>query len=312
MSEKTYLRYPLSDDHKHKGIVYFQVVAGGSGDRFQDNLLGTGTGSPAGQKFGAANRPATQGSPSSYGNACILYLPAAIQVADSAVYENVSLGSIGATTEAALGSGKALGGVATAVIAEELGSVVDALSSGASVSNASDAVKLMAVRAVSKSPVAAAELSGAVKSVTRITVNPNIRAIFNQVPLREFAFTFKLIANSPEEAVEIKHIIKFFRRELYPTDITGSALGQTVSYGYKFPDQFRIEFHHPAEQLESGKWSPSQVATRIKDCYLHTFNAVYNATSMGMHKDGNFTEIDISLSFREATTLTQVDIDKGY
>ena len=254
----------------------------------------------------SANIDTNGATPKTYGNAVVLYLPAAIQISDAAVYDNVSLGAIGAVTSSAIENGANVGQAMFSGVADEISSLVDGIVGGMSTPTA----KLAAVRAAQK--FGSAGIVGGVQSATRVTTNPNIRAIFNQVPLREFAFTFKLIANSPGEALEIKKIIKFFRKELYPQNIPVNVGSERLSLGYHFPDQFRIEFHHPAENLVEGEWSPSQVATKLKDCYLHGFNAVYNSTSMGMHADGNFTEIDISLSFREAATLTKDDIDEGY
>jgi hypothetical protein len=55
------------------------------------------------------------------------------------------------------------------------------------------------------------------------------------------------------------------------------------------------------------------VATKILPCYLESVNTVYNNTSMGMHSDGSFQEVDITLNFREARTLHRKDIiDGGY
>lgn len=295
------LRYPITDDHNYKGIVFFQTLRDTTEPLQYQNLGGNGSQE---QDFNSPNTGVTDGSPVTYGDACILYLPSAIQISDAAVYDNVSLGALGAITEAALKQGSNIASAIATAGKDELKSFADGLMDGLGTTQA----KLAGVRATSK---LGDKISGAVKSTTRITTNPNVRAIFNQVPLREFSFTFKLVANSPKEALEIKKIIKYFRTELYPSDIMVGE-GIRLSLGYHFPDMFRIEFHHPAEELTPGKWSPSQVATKLKDCYLTGFNAVYNATGMGLHKDGNFTEIDVTLSFREASTLSKKDIAKGY
>jgi hypothetical protein len=298
MPSNTYLRYPLSDDHNHEGIVFFQTIRNNS-EALKYQFLSEEDN----------NSSVTNGVPSTYGDACILYLPAAIQISDAAVYENISLGTMGAVVEKAIGQGAGVMSAGVAAVQGAVSSVGDMLSNQ-SLGSQKAAATLAVIRGAQKVP--GGEFSvPAIKSATRMTLNPNIRAIFNQVPLREFSFTFKLIANSAEEATEIKRIIKYFRKELYPSDIPVGAGGARLSLGYHFPDQFRIEFHHGAPDY-SDKWSKDQVATKLKDCYLHGFNAVYNAASMGMHADGNFTEIDITLSFREASTLTKADIDLGY
>ena len=41
--------------------------------------------------------------------------------------------------------------------------------------------------------------------------------------------------------------------------------------------------------------------------------AVYNSNSAGMHRDGRFNQVDISMAFTETRALTKADIrDGGY
>jgi hypothetical protein len=44
-------------------------------------------------------------------------------------------------------------------------------------------------------------------------------------------------------------------------------------------------------------------------CYLRNISTTYNPTSASFHSDGNPTEIDLTLSFVENTTLVRQDID---
>ena len=53
-----------------------------------------------------------------------------------------------------------------------------------------------------------------------MTTNPNTRSLFKSVSLREFTFQFKFIPLSEQEHDHVISIIKFFRTELYPEDIT--------------------------------------------------------------------------------------------
>ena len=58
-------------------------------------------------------------------------------------------------------------------------------------------------------------------------------------------------------------------------------------------------------------YNEKNVATKILPCYLESMQTVYNPSSMGMHADGSFQEVDISLNFREARTLSRDDIVSG-
>ena len=135
-------------------------------------------------------------------------------------------------------------------------------------------------------------LGDAVKSATRIASAPNQRTLFKEVQIRQFAFTFKLIANSSREAEEIKNIIKFFRQELYPEMLTVGD--NKVPIAYKFPNVFSIKVKN-----QFG----GDAASKIQRCYLRDVQTSYNATGNGLLEDGNFIEVDISLSFQEVKAL---------
>lgn len=311
------LRYPLSQNNEYKGVVFFQTIRDNA-TPLQYQFPATDTTGPSiagAQLFKAKNTPTSNATPKSYGQACVLYLPQAIQIADAATYNNVALGAIGASVEAAMQAGvntaAGVASAATKAALSNIGSTVDAIRG--SLDGGSAAARFAGQRVVDFATKDGSGIQAAVRGQTRVTANPNIRAMFDQVPLREFSFTFKLIANDAAEALEIKKIIKYFRTELYPSDIPIGPEGTIrPSLGYNFPDLFRIEFHHAESSYDQTKWHPEQVATKLKDCYMYSFNTVYNATSMGMHKDGNFTEIDITMSFREAASLTKADVQAGY
>ena len=93
-------------------------------------------------------------------------------------------------------------------------------------------------------------------------------------------------------------------RKTYPEEL---FLGQeqdgsgSIPIGYRFPSRFLIKMFY----------NDIAVATKLLPCYLENFSTTYNATSMGMHKDGNFQEVDISMTFRESRTLSRADISEG-
>lgn len=224
---------------------------------------------------------------------CVLFFPGSINISDAATYNNVDLGVIGGAAEAAIKAGSsALSGVASAG-KTGIASFIDSFSSA----NATDAGKLAVNRL---SGALGNEVAAAVKSQTRVTTNPNTRALFESVPLRTFQFSFKLIPHNATEAEEIKSIIRFFREELYPQEIAAREL--EFSIGYKFPNRFNIQF----------LYEDKEIATKIYYSYLTSFSAVYNASGMGMHSDGNFTEVDISMEFMESRALSRKDILEGY
>ena len=113
----------------------------------------------------------------------------------------------------------------------------EGLSSGAS----SQQAKLAVLGLQSKLP---AEVAGAIREGGQITTNPNTRALFKQVNIREFAFQFKFIPQSEREAEEVKNIIQFFREELYPTEIFDTIGDTKILLGYNFPNKFQISVEY--------------------------------------------------------------------
>ena len=226
-----------------------------------------------------------------------LYLPQAVQISDAATYDNIDLGVLGAGTQAGLQQGTALLPSLVDNVAGSVSSIIDTITGRSPVSK--DVARLAVNRAAKLLPFES--VRGAVSSATRVSVNPNTRALFKSVPLREFAFNFKMIPTSKAETEQIKGIIKFFRTELYPEVI---PLGD-INAGYKFPNVFEIKMFYGND----GK----PLATKILPSYIKSFSATYNASTMGFYEGGDFSEVDISMSFVESSTLHKELVrDKDY
>lgn len=138
--------------------------------------------------------------------------------------------------------------------------------------------------------------SGLGKQGTRTAPNPNTKALFKQVSLRQFNFTFKLIPASEEEARTIGQIITAFRTQMYPESI--EILNQAV--GYHFPGRYEIEAFYNGQEMKDYR-------IRSVPSYLTNVTTNYNpsAQSIMISKDGTpyFSEIDITLAFIEGKTL---------
>lgn len=230
---------------------------------------------------------------------CTLFLPNAFNFQDGVQYDEFSLGKVGAATEAALNSGASAMGAAGAAFGAGISSIVSSVTDVFKGSTSGDIARLAAVRL---SKWGGQEVEAGVKSALRVTANPNKRLLFREVNLREFSFNFKLIPTSKEEAEEITKIIKFFRTELYPEDtIRVEAGGISIPIGYKFPNQFIITIKH----------NEREIAHKILPSYLYGIQITYNPTAMGFFEDGNFTETEMTLTFRESRTLAKADVKSG-
>jgi len=219
-----------------------------------------------------------------------LYLPVGLQYRDNVAYENMDIGGMGAGVESGLKTGS---GAINALIDGGLKTLTAGLSGSAN----KNVAKIATVKLAAALPD---EIAGAFKSAAGVTSNPNTRVLFKSVSLREFAFAFKFIATSPKEATEIKEIIKLFRTELYPESINLPVAGSNISIGYRFPNKFQIEIEYNGEEI----------ATKIKPCYLRDVGVTYNNTAMAMHSDGNFSEVEMTLSFQETRTLNRKDVEE--
>lgn len=221
------------------------------------------------------------------GRSVKLYMPTGLAFRDTVNYENFDVGGVGAGVETALKTG---GSAAKSILDGGTRTLSAAFGGAAS----KDLAKLATVKLASRLPD---EVAGAFKSAGQVTTNPNTRVLFRNVNLREFVFNFKFIAVSQKESEEVKEIIRFFRTELYPENIKVRDLG--ISIGYRFPNKFRIEV------LYKGR----HITPRIKPCFLRDVNVTYNPSTMAMHGDGNFSEIEMSLAFQEHRTLSREDVE---
>tara|TARA_A200000159_G_scaffold21439_1_gene18297 strand:- start:19126 stop:20115 length:990 start_codon:yes stop_codon:yes gene_type:complete len=306
------LEYPLNNPDDYKGRLVFTVVEEPETDlgnvadaaaKFTESVgddikEAIGTENPEDvakakqQHKGLTNIPIIKDRPLiDTGRRVSLYLPVGLQYRDNVAYDNMDLGGMGGAAESGLKSG-------SGAISAMVDNFKSTLSAGLGGAANKDVAKLAAVKLTSNLPD---EVSGAFKSAAGVTTNPNTRVLFKSVALREFAFAFKFIATSPAEAEEIKEIIKLFRTELYPENINLTVGNSEVSIGYKFPNKFQINVEYDGDEI----------ATRIKPCYLRDVGVTYNNTAMSMHADGNFNEIEMTLSFQESRTLNRKDVEEG-
>jgi hypothetical protein len=226
-----------------------------------------------------------------------LYLPVAFTVNDNMNYEQLNLGAIGAIGEAGMKAGS--GAVnALARGASQAASSMIGLITGSTTDQRG--ARLAAVRLAQAAPIGETA-ANAVGSALGVSVNPNTRALFRSVGLREFTFNFTLIASSANEADQIERIVQFFREEMYPSTINVPG-GLNVPVGYEFPNKFEITIDY----------NGVQVGTRILPSFLRNAQTIYNPNNMGFHRDGKPSEVTISLTFGESRTLTKSDIRAGY
>ena len=142
----------------------------------------------------------------------------------------------------------------------------------------------------------------ATSMATRIAVNPNTRAIFKQVNIREWNFVFQMIPTSPYETRLIENIIDFFRSEQLPTELVTSG---GVGMAYRFPNLMHIKALYRDER--TGRYKP--ILTRFLPAYLQSVDVTYNTTGMSFYEGGKFHDATMNLKFIEYRPLNKEDID---
>lgn len=322
MAEK--LQYPLEASDEYQGKIQFSIAsskstgteasvppllarnppttpsAGAGGGVGTSSLAGLGGDIVASFVGNTPEKTSTaQSTTTVSGGDVTLYLPPGLQYRDNVAYEGTDLGVAGAFAERGASLGKSL--------LENTQSLIEGLK-GDALAGQNELAKLAAIEASKLNPkgLLGAGISQGLQASAQVragvTLNPNTRVLFKRVNLREFAFSFKLIAKSGPEAQSIEDIVKFFRTQLYPETFSVSGVG----VGYKFPELFNIDISYKGS--DDTVWNPP----RIKQCYLKDVGTTYNATAMSFHKDGKPMEVDLTLSFMESAALERDDIEAGF
>ena len=230
------------------------------------------------------------------GKSVTMYLPLGLTFNDNVAYNNVQLGAFGATMETGIGIAKSM--------TSGINSFIENFKAP-DTPNGGDLAKLGAIGLTKKIPSLAAEAGMVAKLSGGVTLNPNERVLFEQPNIREFAFTFQMIARSKAEQAQVNAIIKHLRSELYPEEITAPVGNdKEIALGYRFPNKFDIKFHY------DGKKVPG--LANMQPCFLQGVDTVYNASQMAFHGDGNFMEIDMTLRFKETRALTKPKVQEGF
>ena len=301
-------QFPLEDQTRYPGRISFQVLKTTGygievGDVQNDQAANSvdleafggagpevGALSDLGDIFGQLKNSTLSGPRTEEGDLVDLYMPQGIQVQDGVQFDNVDFGMRGATAFENAGT---LGGAAARILNPmgDINALTDALRSAP---NKGEYASVGAAYLANK----AGSITGAiVSSALQTTTNPNTRAVFKSVPLREFTFSFKMLPQSAAEAREIENIVKLFREEIYPDVI---KLGN-AAVAYKFPNKFAIGL----------RYGTQSVGIQILPSYLTNISTTYNGSSQSFYKDGKFHEIDLTLTFRESRTLSREDITHG-
>lgn len=226
-----------------------------------------------------------------------LYFPLSVVFNDDVSYGQADLGQLGLGTAAGLnaGGGGIIGSITNAF--RDTTADIFKIISGDIKTTKDAAGKVAAARATQMIPMPSGVRS-AITQATQVGLNPGTRLIFDKPNIRQFSFTFRMIATSRREADQIQKIITHFREQMYPEPIITAG----IPAGYKFPNVFKMDFSFRGGELKI----PGTL-----ELYLRSAQATYNGSGMTFHDDGHPTEVDLTLIFQEYRALTRDDIRAG-
>jgi len=137
---------------------------------------------------------------------------------------------------------------------------------------------------------------------TKKVLNPHTHTLFNNVEVRSFSFSYRMIAESYEESRAIMIINNFFRQYMYPEL-------QEPGFMLKFPVTWDIKFLYgngSVTDTDENHWIP-----KIHKCFLTSFDTTYNNESNSFHKQGEPYDVSVSMSFMETKAYDRNSILNG-
>lgn len=143
----------------------------------------------------------------------------------------------------------------------------------------------------------AVDVQSALSASSKTSLNPFKEVIFESVDFRSFAFKYKFLPKSRQESERVKDIIKLFKFHMHP------ELSQDKLF-FIYPSEFQITYY-----FESSR---NEYFHKMAPCVLESMDVTYGGDQFSAFEDGNPTEVNISLTFRETEILTKKMIDKGY
>jgi hypothetical protein len=139
---------------------------------------------------------------------------------------------------------------------------------------------------------------------TGAVINNNLELLFHGPKLRTFRYSYKFTPREPEEATEIKKIIRMFKREMSTSQSDTGLFLQT-------PNVFKLKYIYNGDN--EGKGTDHPYLNVIKPCALTNFNVNYtpDGTYMTYAEGGSMTSYQVDMEFSELEPIYKGDYDKG-
>jgi len=174
------------------------------------------------------------------------------------------------------------------------GSVFDQSASAA----AGEALAQVAIN-MAKIPGAfgAADLQSTISKASGTALNPFKEVVFESVDFRTFNFKYKFFPKNAGESQAVQNIITLFKIHMHPELSAGRLF-------FIAPSEFQITYYFNS--------APNRYFHKFRPCALESMDVSYGGEQFTAFKNGNPTEINMTLTFRELEILTRASIKEGY
>ena len=131
-------------------------------------------------------------------------------------------------------------------------------------------------------------------------LNPNMELLFSGPTLRNFNFSFKITPRNKEESIQVKQIIRTFKRSMAP-----KAGGDKKGAFLNSPDIFELTY-------KQGR-NKQQFLNSFKQCFLTNIGVNYTGEgTYATYGDGTPISMIMNLSFKEVAPIYDIDYDMDY
>ena len=135
------------------------------------------------------------------------------------------------------------------------------------------------------------------KLAAKVATNPFKEVLFEAVNYRSFSFSYSFLPKSVAEVLNVRRIIDLFKFHMHP-ELSKDGLF------YVYPSQFEMQYYFKGEENE--------FLHKISTCVLTDMQVTYGNEYFSSFRDGEPTEIRMSLTFQEVELMTKERIVKGY
>ena len=142
-----------------------------------------------------------------------------------------------------------------------------------------------------------ADVGSALSASTGTALNPFKETVFESVDFRSFVFKYKFYPKNKKESADVFRIIETFKFHMHPEMSDGNLF-------FIYPSEFNITYYFG--QLRNSYFH------KFTTCVLESMDVSYGGEQFSSFRNGEPTEINVSLTFRELEVLTKQMINQGY